>query len=152
MNQPEYRGLISFAGSRVRALALGVLANAQMPMSGYRVAKVAGLSEIKVYEALRRAQRVGLVKQSSEGFQLVDLPLKSYLRSQVRLHWSEERFRPSNRLKLRARPLAGPEWFDPGRYRPNPKVAERYRREFVRPPERDQPFSSGRSVGSRKRS
>ncbi len=153
MDETRYRELYAFAGSRVRALALGVLANAESPLSGYRVAQIAGLSQIKVYEALRAASRAGIVRKSPDGYRLVDADLGSYLRAKVRLRWSEERRTRGSPIKRPSRTdlRSQASWFDPSKYRANPGVAKRYRREFLRPSEKNEPFSSGRPVGSRKR-
>ena len=153
MEDPPDPGLIAFVGSRARALTLGVMANAEIPLSGYRIAKLANLPEIKVYQALSAATRAGLVERSALGFRLVDSDLRLYLSKKVRLRWSEEPSlqarRPPSVRASGATPSVG--WFDPTKYRRNPKITSRYRREFLRPPEKDVPFSSGRQVGSRKR-
>jgi hypothetical protein len=79
--------LVAFCGSEARALTLGVLANAVSPMTGYRVAKVAGVPESKVYPELRRAVSAGIVRKEKDGYRLVDGDLRALLQKRVRLFW-----------------------------------------------------------------
>ena len=82
--------IVAFCGSETRARTLGVLANASFPMSGYRVAKVAGLAEPKVYAELRRAVGAGTVRRTRAGYVLVDADLRTLLRLRVRLYWDKD--------------------------------------------------------------
>lgn len=82
--------LVAFCGSENRVRTLGVLANAEFPMSGYRVAKVAGVPESKAYPELLRAVRAGLVQKSREGYRLTDPGVRALLRVRVRLYWAED--------------------------------------------------------------
>lgn len=79
--------LEAFCGSRARLLTLGVLAAAEAPLSGYRVAEVAGLPRPKVYPELRKASEAGIVARSERGYSLVDPELRSLLRTRVRVTW-----------------------------------------------------------------
>jgi hypothetical protein len=79
--------LVAFCGSVARARTLGALANAVAPMTGYRVAKVSGVPEPKVYPELRRALRAGIVRKEGKGFRLIDEDLRFLLQKRVRLYW-----------------------------------------------------------------
>jgi len=46
--------LLSLFGSQTRLLTMAVLANADEALTGYRVAKIAGLPREKVYPELRK--------------------------------------------------------------------------------------------------
>lgn len=82
--------LAAVFGSRTRLLTLAVLANAEKPLTGYRVAAVAGLPRPKVYAELRRAKRVGLTRELAAGVVLVDADVRALLRKRVRVRWDEE--------------------------------------------------------------
>ncbi|MGA8543335.1 MAG: hypothetical protein WB947_07370 [Thermoplasmata archaeon] len=82
--------LASLFGSRTRLLTMAVLANAEQPMSGYRVAKVAGLPRQKVYPEIRRGVDAGLVVETPSGFRLADADVRALLRKRVRIRWTED--------------------------------------------------------------
>jgi hypothetical protein len=82
--------LTSLFGSRTRLLTMAVLANADEPLSGYRVAKVANLPRQKVYPEIRRGIKAGLVQSSPTGFSLSDPDVRALLRKRVRISWDEE--------------------------------------------------------------
>ena len=131
--------IVAFCGSRTRALTLGVLANAEGPLTGYRIAKVARLPQTKVYLELRRGIRAGLVQRKARGFRLTDPDLREFLQKKLRLAWSDDWFVGERRRLRRAKVvLSTPmDWFDSSRYRPNPRVARRYAKEIERPTEKD---------------
>lgn len=131
--------IVALCGSETRVLTLGVLANAEMPLSGYRVAKVAGLPEIKVYQELRCNVEAGLVEKSAKGYTLLDPDVRALLRKRIRLSWSEEWYAGEAARASRAKEtLALPaRWFDRARYAPNPAIAARYAKEIERPAEKD---------------
>ena len=145
--------LIAFCGSETRVLTLGILANSNVPLTGYRVSKITGLQPIKVYRELDRAANSGLVEKSTRGYRLVDTDLRALLQKRIRVSWSGSWFadagaRLERANKLRTVPLG---WFDAKRYRANASVALRYAKEFERPPEKDD-LSGRQGVGtSRKR-
>lgn len=56
-------------------------------MTGYRVAGVAGLPRAKVYPELQKAVEVGIVDRSDVGYRLVDVELRSLLRTRIRVTW-----------------------------------------------------------------
>lgn len=82
--------LVALTGSETRARTLGVLANAERPMTGYRVAKLAGLPEIKVYEELKRAKKAGIVRKNPNGWILVPADLRNFLQVRFRVYWAED--------------------------------------------------------------
>jgi hypothetical protein len=145
--------LIAFCGSETRVLTLGVLANSKGPMTGYRVAKVAGVQPIKVYRELDRAVESGLVERSSRGYQLVDPDLIRLLQKRFRVTWSGSWFADEKAREARARRagLTTDNWFDPSRYRRNPSVAKHFATEIERPSEKDSSDAMGTEVISRKR-
>jgi hypothetical protein len=138
--------LSSLIKSEARILTLGVLANASQPMTGYRVAAVAGLPRIKVYPELREAAKCGWIEQSASGYQMSAGPLRSLLASKVKVTWSEDWMagEPKRRRRIQAADRRDISWFDPTKYTPNPLVASRYAREFTRPPEKNL-ISAGRN-------
>jgi hypothetical protein len=85
----------AFCGSRTRLLTLGVLASAEAPLTGYRVASVAGLPREKVYPELRKAMAAGLVIKDEGGYLLVDLEIRQLLRSRIRVVWDRYWDRPA---------------------------------------------------------
>jgi hypothetical protein len=80
--------LEAFCGSRTRLLTLGVLASAEAPLSGYRLALVADLPREKVYPELRKAIAAGSVAKTEFGYSLVDPDLRQLLRSRIRVVWN----------------------------------------------------------------
>jgi hypothetical protein len=82
--------LDSLFGSRTRARTLAVLANAEAPLTGYRIAEVAGLPRPKVYQVLRQLINAGFVESLVGGVRLTDPDLRSMLQKRLRLRWSEE--------------------------------------------------------------
>jgi hypothetical protein len=83
-----------FCGSRVRLETLGVLAAAVTPMTGYRVAQIAGLPREKVYPELRKAVALGTVQKDETGYVLVDGDLRTLLRKRVRVTFESAWDRP----------------------------------------------------------
>jgi len=73
-------------------LTLAVLANTDEPFTGYRVAKIAGLPPIKVYQELRRALAAGLVQRApgGAGYVLSDPEVRLLLQRRVRIRWEDE--------------------------------------------------------------
>jgi hypothetical protein len=84
----------SFCGSRARLLTLGVLAAAEIPLSGYRVALVSALPREKVYPELRRAIAAGSVIKGEAGYSLVDPEIRELLRSRIRVVWNSYSGKP----------------------------------------------------------
>ena len=145
--------LVAFCRSETRVSVLGALANSEIPLTGYRVAKVTGIQPIKVYRELDRATISGLVVKSARGFMLADPDIRALLRKRIRVSWSESWFAEEGLRAERASKIRGSsiEWFDYRRYQSNPLVARRYAVEIERPPEKDSSRPSGDDVVSRKR-
>lgn len=133
--------LVAFLGSETRARTLGVLANAEFPMTGYRVAVVAGVPRSRVYRELRRAIEAGIVRIEKDGYRLIDPDFRILLRKRIRWSWSEDWARKyDDRTKAAQRRLGEIDALSPidySRYTPNPVVARRYAREFERPGVKD---------------
>ena len=144
--------LVAFCGSETRVATLGVLANSERPLTGYRVSKLAGLQPIKVYRELAKATKSGLAQKTPRGYRLTDSDLRLLLRKRVRVSWFESWYDQEPARAARARRVrdSSTDWFDPGRYRPNPSVAKRYAKEIKRPPEKNAWAPSGGRVPSRK--
>lgn len=142
--------VVTVTGSKTRALTLAVLANADRPFTGYRVAEVTGIPRSKVYAELARAERGGVVAKTPNGYRLADRALATWLCQRVRISWADDLLSDS-RANRAARSKSLPtDWFDPTLFRRNPKVAARYHN-FDRPPEKDEiALRNGRGL-SRKR-
>jgi DNA-binding transcriptional ArsR family regulator len=82
--------LLSLFGSRTRLLTMAALASAQEPLTGYRVAAIAGLPREKVYPELRKGVAAGLLTSARDGFRMVDADIRSLLRKRVRVRWDKE--------------------------------------------------------------
>lgn len=92
-----------FCGSRARLLTLGVLASAEAPLTGYRVASVTGLPRSKVYPELRKAVKAGIVERTDIGFSLVDPDIRTMLRARIRVTWDSYWDRPDRSTSLAVR-------------------------------------------------
>jgi hypothetical protein len=130
----------SFCGSRARLLTLAVLAAAEVPMTGYRVAAVAGLPREKVYPELRAAIESSSAVKSERGYAMVDEDLRRLLRARTRVTWDSYWDRPGrpsadavdreldeirkSRRRVRL-------------YNPNNRIPPEALRELVRDPEKD---------------
>jgi hypothetical protein len=103
-------------GSQVRSSILAVLASANGPLTGYRIALTGGLPQPKVHVQLRRLSRAGIVVRNSEGWVLVDLRLAAlFTRSQRVLGWDDWR------QEHHRREQSGRETLDQLRRLPHPK-------------------------------
>ncbi len=134
------RALETFCGSRVRLLTLAVLAAADAPLTGYRVAAVAQLPRAKVYPELRKALSTGVARKTAAGFSLVDPDLRQLFRKRVRVTWDEVWDAPERRsaeavnLELEGirRSRSKVPLFDP-----NNRIPQSALRELQRDPEKD---------------
>ena len=86
----------SFCGSKTRLLTFGVLASAEAPTTGYRVALIAGLPREKVYPVLREGGATGAIRKLETGFILVDLGLRQLLVERVKVTFDSAWERPGN--------------------------------------------------------
>ena len=141
--------LVAFCGSETRVRTLGVLANAEFPMTGYRVAKVAGVPESKVYPELRKGIRVGIVRKERSGYRLIDSDLRGLLRKRVRLFWDVDwdraregwgaetsRILEQGMSAIRRRLQGDVSYLRPKGWKP-PAAARRWNRELRRPRGKD---------------
>jgi hypothetical protein len=82
--------LLSLFGSRTRLLTMAVLANASRPLTGYRVAVIAGLPREKVYPEIRKGMATGLLAKDDEGYRMVDPDVRAILQKRVQIRWDRE--------------------------------------------------------------
>lgn len=111
------RSLSALFGSDTRLRLLAVLANAQHPLTGYRVAKTAEVPISKVYPELSRLEKARLAAHTKLGWTIDDTDVAALLRKRMRVVDSEDWFRnKSNRdeqdraLMDRLRKLPPPDW------------------------------------------
>lgn len=144
--------LVAFCGSGTRVATLGVLANSEKPLTGYRIATLAGLQPIKVYRELAQASKSGLVQRTARGYRLIDPDLRTLLRKRVRISWFESWYDQESARGKRAEAIreSSTAWFDPSRYQPNPSIARRYAKEIERPEEKNSWGPSANRMASRK--
>jgi len=143
--------VLAFTGSRTRALTLAVLANAEEPFTGYRVAKIAGLNPSKVYRELLRASKAGLIRRdrTGNGYIIADPDVRTFLRRRLRIRWDDEWDKAragwddetpgllSTALTaIRGRVRENPNYLRPRGWKP-PASAESWAGELRRPPEKD---------------
>lgn len=69
---------------------MAVLANADEPLTGYRVSKIAGVPAQKVYPEIKKGVATGAVKETRGGFILSDPDIRELLQRRVRIRWDEE--------------------------------------------------------------
>ena len=81
--------LLSLFGSQTRLLTMAVLANAGEPLTGYRVAVIAGLPREKVYPEIRKGLATGLLRRTASGYRMVDADVRNLLQKRVRLRWDQ---------------------------------------------------------------
>jgi DNA-binding transcriptional ArsR family regulator len=92
--------LVPVIGSRTRAYALAVLAGTRLPLTAYRVAKLADLSPPNVYLELRRLGSAGVVERTEGGWTLVDERVRAFCEGQGPLF--EKRFSIESKEKWTA--------------------------------------------------
>lgn len=144
--------LLAFCGSGTRVATLGILANSEKPLTGYRVAKLAGLQPIKVYRELAKASKSGLVQRTARGYRLADSDLRDLLRKRIRVSWFESWYDQESARGKRAQAVreSPTDSYDSSRYQPNPSIAKRYAKEIQRPSEKDTWAPSRDRIRSRK--
>jgi len=69
--------LVAVLGSTTRAYSLAILAGTRIPLTAYRISKLAGLSPPNVYAELGRLEASGVVRRQREGWILVDDKVRS---------------------------------------------------------------------------
>ncbi|MGC2788748.1 MAG: hypothetical protein WA547_01665 [Thermoplasmata archaeon] len=116
--------LLALFGSETRFRLLAVLANAQHPLTGYRVAKTGEVSISKAYPELNRLAKVKLAAHGPHGWTIVDKDVALLLRKRVHVVDSEDWFkdksgrdREDRALLRRLKNLPPPDWnqVDPNR-------------------------------------
>lgn len=137
------RELAALFGSATRGATLGVLANGERPLSGYRIAKLAGCQQTKVNAVLFALRDEKLVVSvplgpNRRGWVLEDPDLRRFLRRKFRVSWSEDwldhRTREASRDQEIRRRWAGQKPVELSNFNGfEPRKPE----EFVRSPERD---------------
>jgi DNA-binding transcriptional ArsR family regulator len=126
--------LVALTGSTTRAYTLAILAGSRVPQTGYRIARLAGLSAPNVYLALRRLSEAGLVRQRVGGWVLVNEKVRSLCEGQGPLF--ERRFSLSEKIRAgRSQPVTRRRAPAYPRGTPRPSAsARRLLREFSRSP------------------
>jgi hypothetical protein len=116
--------LVVVFGSENRLRILAVLANAQHPLTAYRVAQIGDVRAAKAYPELRRLAEAGLVEESRSGWILRDEDVGALLRKRVRVIWDVDWFRgkpardrADRRRDRRLKQLPPPDWGGLGRIR-----------------------------------
>ena len=158
-------GLAAIFGSATRGATLGLLASAERPLSGYRIAKLAGCQQTKVnavLASLRDGKLVATVPLGANrtGWVLEDPDLRRFLRRRFRVSWSEDwlehRTREAPRDREIRRQLSRLEPLDLSKF---DGFVPRNPQELARPPEKDRvlrelaltpsPRKRGRARGAR---
>jgi DNA-binding transcriptional ArsR family regulator len=70
--------LVAVMGSVTRAYTLAVLAGTRVPLTAYRIAKLADLSPPNVYVELRSLARSGIVEARKGGWYLLDEVVRTF--------------------------------------------------------------------------
>jgi hypothetical protein len=161
-------GVRRLFGSGNRARTLAVLASVTRPLTGYRVAQLAGAQRIKVNRELRQLARGGLVVRrrtaaGRNGWLLSDPDLRAFLAGRVRVTfpdaWAE--FDPSKGRAVRERlteimaslpdPRESPDFYRPPGWRPSAQ-GSKWIQEMIRPAGKDRILRrAGARTSERKR-
>lgn len=100
-------GLVALFGSEDRVRTLAALANADAPLTAYRVATIVGMKPPNVYRELKRLVRFNEVARSPTpqgtlGWKLTDADVRALLRRRLRIVWSEDLLRGRSERGRRA--------------------------------------------------
>ncbi len=100
-------GLAALFGSEGRVRTLAALANAEAPLTAYRVARMTGSPPPNVYRELMRLLRCHEVERArtpegKAGWWLVDADVRGLMRRRQRVVWSEDLLRGSRDRGRRA--------------------------------------------------
>jgi DNA-binding transcriptional ArsR family regulator len=115
--------LVAVIGSATRAYTLAILAGSRLPLTAYRIAKLAGLSPPNVYVELRKLARANIVTKGSAGWTLTDERVRTFcegkgplferrLSLEEKRRWSRENRRTYSRLRRMPIPI-GEGWTGP---------------------------------------
>lgn len=91
-------GLLALFGSKDRVRTLAILANANSPLTAYRIARTAEVEPPNIYRELSKLVRVSEVRrmktpEGEEGWALIDSDLQRLFRKRWRLTWSVDLIR-----------------------------------------------------------
>jgi hypothetical protein len=153
-------GLSGLFGSEDRVRTLAALANAEAPLTGYRVAAMVGMEPPNVYRELNRlleCKEVERVRtpEGRNGWVVVDPDVRSLLRRRLRIVWSRDLSRGVEGRERRAASImqrSALEPLDLARFKPGRPLTgaeARRRREKDEILERAGARTSVRSKGSR---
>jgi hypothetical protein len=100
-------GLAALFGSEDRVRTLAALANAEAPLTAYRVASMVQMKPPNVYRELKRLLEVDEVKRATtpdgqSGWTLVDLNVRALLQRRQRIVWSQDLSRGMEARERRA--------------------------------------------------
>ena len=100
-------GLAALFGSEDRVRILAALANAEAPLTAYRVASMVEMEPPNVYRELRRLLRFNEVERAPtlegrDGWRVVDSDLRTLLRRRFRVVWSQDLIRGARERSRRA--------------------------------------------------
>lgn len=100
-------GLAALFGSEDRVRTLAALANADAPLTAYRIATVVGMKPANVYRELKRLVQFNEVERAptlkgTSGWRLVDADVRALLRRRLRVVWSEDFLRGARERGRRA--------------------------------------------------
>jgi hypothetical protein len=100
-------GLAALFGSEDRVRTLAALANADAPLTAYRVALIVGMEPPNVYRELRRLLRFKEVERAPtpegrDGWRVVDADVRALLRRRLRVVWSQDLMRGAQERSRRA--------------------------------------------------
>lgn len=100
-------GLVALFGSEDRVRMLAALANAEAPLTAYRVAAMVGMKPPNVYRELRRLLEFNEVERAPtpegrNGWRVIDADVRKLLRRRLRIVWSQDLIRGSGDRSRRA--------------------------------------------------
>ncbi len=100
-------GLVALFGSEDRVRTLAALANAEAPLTAYRVAVMVGMKPPNVYRELRRLLEFNEVEQAPtsegrNGWRVIDADVRNLLRRRLRIVWSQDLIRGARERSRRA--------------------------------------------------
>jgi DNA-binding transcriptional ArsR family regulator len=100
-------GLAALFGSEDRVRTLAALANAEAPLTAYRVAAIVGMKPPNVYRELKRLLEFKEVERAStpegrDGWTVVDPDVRALLRRRLRIVWIEDLARSAEERERRA--------------------------------------------------
>ena len=139
MSLPVDPDLAAIFGSEDRVRTLAALANAETPLTAYRVAMLMEMEPPNVYRELKRLRKALVVEVTktptgSAGWALNEPHLRSFLRSRLRVSWSEDLAATARAREKRAEAAMRRNALDPldlSRFEPGrkPSTAELRRRQ-----------------------